>query len=411
MERERPEATPHASRHPAVNDAGEPPDATTIGLILPGGGARGAYQVGVLAGIADLVRTPRSGPFRVICGTSVGAMTAAYLASQMSDFHSAVVRLERLWSDLKVNQVYSAGYGKILGVLMRWVWSLLSGGFSEVDPRWLLDNAPLRDLIAQNIDFEAIGRWVKEGLLRGISITVTGYFSERSLTYFQAPPDVQSWWRERREGRPARITLDHVMASLALPVVFPPVRIDDEWCGDGSTRQFAPLAPAIHLGAKRLLIVDTQYRHASGSLGKSASQASPSLSRIGAYLLDTIFSDSLYVDLERAGRVNRALEHMPPDIAQRSMPGMRRIDSFLIAPSRRPADIAARHIGALPKPVRWLLRSLGGEKEGSEQLLSYLLFESVYARELVALGRSDVLARQDDLRRFLGLGNHVFTAG
>lgn len=394
-----------------MNDISRPAGPTTVGLILPGGGARGAYQVGVLTGIADLAGISRSGPFRVICGTSVGAMTAAYLASQMSDFRLAVARLEKIWSDLKVNQVYSAGYGKILGVLLRWVWSFLSGGLSEADPRWLLDNAPLRDLIARNVEFEAIARWVKEGLLRGLSITVTGYFSERSLTYFQAPPDVQPWWRERREGRPARITLDHVMASLALPVVFPPVRIDDEWCGDGSTRQFAPLAPSIHLGAERVLIIDTQYRHGSRYLGRSASQASPSLSRIGAYLLDTIFSDSLYVDLERAGRVNRALEHTPSDIAQRSMPGMRRIESFLIAPSRRPADIAARHVGALPKPVRWLLRSLGGEKEGGEQLLSYLLFESVYARELIMLGRADVLARQDELKRFLGLDSRVFAAG
>lgn len=394
-----------------MNDASHATRPGSIGLILPGGGARGAYQVGVLAGIADLIDTARAVPFGVICGTSVGAMTAAYLAAQMSDFVSAAARLEAMWSDLKVNQVYRAGYGKILGVLFRWLWSFLSGGLSEADPRWLLDNTPLRELIARNVDFDAIERWVKEGFLQGLSITVTGYFSERSLTYFQASPRVQPWWRERREGRPAHITLDHVMASLALPIVFPAVRIDDEWCGDGSTRQFAPLAPAIHLGAKRLLIIDTQYRLASRSPGRPARQASPSLSRIGAYLLDAIFSDSLYVDLERAGRVNRALEHMPPAVAERSMPGMHRIESLLIAPSRRPAELAARHVSALPKPIRWLLRSLGGEKEGGEQLLSYLLFESVYARELIALGRRDVLARQDELRRFLGLDAHVFAAG
>lgn len=380
-----------------------------LGLILPGGGARGAYQVGVLAGVAELVGERQPVPFSVICGTSVGAMTAAYLASRMPDFPSAMSQLTALWSQLAVGEVYQAGYGKILDVLLRWVWSLMSGGLGDANPSWLLDNKPLRELIVRNVDFEGIDRGVEQRLLRGISVTVAGYRSERSLTYFQAVPEVQPWWRERREGRPARIGIDHVMASLALPIIFPAVRIGDEWCGDGSTRQFAPLAPAIHLGADRILIIDTQYRLMSRPLAGPRRRTHPSLSRIGAYLLDTIFSDSLYIDLERAERVNRTLMHIPSELAARGMPGMRRIESLLIAPSRRPSDIAARHIGALPRAVRWLLRSMGGELEGGEQLLSYLLFEGVYADELIKLGRRDALARRDELRKFLGLAQDVVT--
>lgn len=379
----------------------------TVGLVLPGGGARGAYQVGVLSGIAELFGRGEPVPFPVIAGTSAGAMTAAYLASQMADFRVATDRLVDVWSGLAVGQVYRSGYFRVLSVMLRWIWSFVSGGLGEANPRSLLDNAPLRELLAHNIDFDAIGRWIHERQLRGLAITVTGYSSERSLTYFQADPAVQSWWRERREGRPARISLDHVMASLSLPIVFPAVRLGGEWCGDGSIRQFAPLSPAIHLGADRLLVIDIQHRLPYRVAAGGHPSAYPSLSRIGGYLLDTIFSDSLYMDLERAERINRSLRHLPAGADDGGPPRLRPLDSMLIAPSRRPALIAARHIEALPRAIRWLLRALGNETEGGDLLLSYLLFEGIYARELIELGRADARARADELRRFFGLGQVV----
>jgi len=197
------------------------------GLILPGGGARAAYQVGVLAGIAELYESGTPVPFPVIAGTSAGAMNAAYLASRMDDFNAATGRLREIWGGLEVGDVYRAEYRKVLGVVLHWLWSLISGGLGENNPRSLLDNTPLQKLLTQNIDFDGIGRRIDEGLLRGLAITVAGYASERSLSYFEADPGVQSWWRERREGRPAGITIDHVMASLALPIVFPAVKLGD----------------------------------------------------------------------------------------------------------------------------------------------------------------------------------------
>lgn len=377
--------------------------APLVGVVLPGGGARGAYQAGVLDGIARLCDPGEPVPFRIVTGTSAGAMNAAYLASRMDNFSATTERLCEVWANIRVGEVYRAGYIKIFGVMLHWLWAFLSSGLGDSDPRSLLDNAPLGKLLDENIDFSGIQKGIDGGLLRGLAITVAGYASERSLTYFQAAREVESWWRQRREGRPAKITLDHVMASLALPIIFPAVRIGGEWCGDGSTRQFAPLAPGIHLGAEKLLVIDVQHPAPSLSSRGPLAGKYPSLSRVMGYLMDTIFSDSLYVDLERLERANQVLEHLPPAAVDPDRPLLRRIDTMVITPSSRPARMAARHVNALPFAIRWLLRSVGGESEGGDLLLSYMLFEAVYCRELIELGRRDALARSDELRRFLGI--------
>lgn len=373
----------------------------TVGVVLPGGGALGAYQVGVLAGIAEILPEDTPGPFRVVAGTSAGAMNAAYIASHMDRYPEAVQTLEKLWSDLTVGRVYRAGYGKILGTILHWVFSLMFGGLGQSNPRSLLDNTPLRNLLAEHIDFDALERNIADKVLQGLSITVAGYASERSLVYFQADSDIQPWWRERREGRPVKLTLDHVMASLALPIVFPAVKIDSEWCGDGSTRQFAPLSPAIHLGADKVLIIDTRHQAPYRSPLGAELKRYPSLSRISGYLLDSIFSDSLYADLERANRINRTLAHIPANHFEPDMPNLRHVDTLLISPSRRPRRLAARHIDELPKGIRWLLGALGGEEEGGELLLSYMLFDGHYCRDLIDLGKRDVRARREEVLRFL----------
>lgn len=373
----------------------------TTGVILPGGGARAAYQAGVLAGIAEWFGPAAPVPFPVIVGTSAGAMNAAYLAANMAQFVPAAEELVKLWSQLKVKQVYHPEYRKVFGVLLHWAWSLLSGGLGESNPRSLLDNTPLRRLLADNIEFDRIAGHIDDGILRGLAVTVAGYASERSLSYFQAAPGVQSWWRQRREGRPTRIELDHVMASLGLPIVFPAVNIGGEWCGDGSTRQFAPLSPAIHLGAERILVIDTQYPAPQRT---RSDPRYPSLSRVMGYLFDTIFSDSLHADLERLERINRTLDYVRGQTGREPTGmGLSEIETLVIAPSQRPVEIAARYVTSLPKAMRWLLRSLGGEVEGGYQLLSYMLFESTYCREMIELGRRDAQSRRQEISRFLGV--------
>jgi len=374
---------------------------STTGLVLPGGGARAAYQAGVLAGIAEWYGPESPTPFPVIAGTSAGAMNAAYLAANMADFNRAAEYLVALWSQLQVKQVYRPEYRKVFGVLLRWSWSLVSGGLGDANPRSLLDNSPLRRLLADNINFEGIAEHIESGHLNGVAVTVAGYATERSLSYFQAASGVQSWWRQRREGRPTQITLDHVMASLGLPIVFPAVNINGEWCGDGSTRQFAPLSPAIHMGAERVLVIDTQYPAPQRT---HTDPRYPSLSRIMGYLFDTIFSDSLHADMERLERINRTLEALRRQAGQVPVGlALKEIDTLVIAPSQRPVEIAARYAANLPKAMRWLLRSMGGEVEGGNQLLSYMLFEGAYCREMVALGRLDARNRRQEITRFLGL--------
>ncbi len=375
-----------------------------LGIVLPGGAARGAYQVGVLAGLAELYPPDVPVPFQVISGTSAGAMSAAFLASRMREFRATTEQLATLWGNLTVDKIYYSHYRKILAVVLRWMWSFMVGGLGESSPRALFDNRPLAKLLQEQVDFRSIQPALDEGLLHGIAITVTGYASERSFSYFQAHPGIEPWWRERREGRPGVIGLEHIMASLALPVMFPAVEIDREWCGDGSIREYTPLSPAIHLGADRVLIIDTQYRGKSESLRSNGTMRSyPSVPQISAFLLDTIFSDSLYADLERVERFNRTLAHLPPATVDPDRPRLRPIDTLLMVPSLPPEKFAERHIEALPRSIRWFLRSLGGDGEGGERLLSYMLFEGVYTHDLIELGRKDVRARSEELQQFLGI--------
>ncbi len=379
------------------------PRMPAVGLVLPGGGARSAYQAGVMDGIASLCNPHEPAPFSVIVGTSAGSINAAYLATCAAEFTQAAARLCELWGNLEVGQVYRADTGNIFRVTLRWLWRLLTRGLADGNPRSLLDNAPLRKLLGDNLEFGEIQRNIDDGLLRGLGITTAGYASERSLTWYQASREVQPWWRERREGRPATITLEHIMASLALPMIFPAARIGDEWCGDGSTRQLAPLSPAIHLGAQKLLIVDTQYPAPVRNPNNREQVPYPSFSRIAGYLLDTIFSDSLYADLERLEQINRILERRSAAAEEAEKLLLHPIETLLITPSSRIVTLAARHEKALPKGIRWLLRALGDKGSGGDLLLSYMLFEAVYCRDLIELGRRDALARGEELRRFLGI--------
>lgn len=373
-----------------------------LGIVLPGGGARGAYQVGVLAGISELFPPNIPTPFRIVSGTSAGAMTAAYLAGRMVNFRDACDRLVSLWSNLQSDQVFVVHYRKMLQVVLRWMWAFMVGGLGGANPKSLFDNRPLANLLKENINFSGIQEAIEHELLEGLAITVTGYSSERSFTYYQATPHVQPWWRERREGRPCKISLSHIMASLALPVMFPAVKIDGEWCSDGSIRGDNPLSPAIHLGAERLLVVDTRYVGSRNQRGHREASY-PSVSDIAAFTLDTLFSDSLYADLERAERINRTLDHLRPGAIDSEAPSLRALDTYLLAPSQPPTRFLEQHIDEVPRAIRWLMKTLGnGEQEGG-QLLSYLMFEGMYARELIALGKKDVLEQADGLRAFLGL--------
>lgn len=369
-------------------------------LVLTGGGARAGYQAGVLKAIRELLPEPRRNPFPILCGTSAGAINAASLAVRAEDFAAAVDNLLHVWEHFSAHQVYRADPAGIGIAGARWMSTLAVGWLTRRAPRSLLDNAPLRRLLQDGLDFSRIGRAIDSGALHSVSITCSGYSSGQSVSFFQGRAGLEGWRRSQRVGAAAEITLDHLMASSAIPFIFPAVHIHREWFGDGSMRQVAPISPAIHLGADRILVIGAGRMAEENS--RPASTAYPSLAQIAGHALSSIFLDSMSVDLERMNRINRTLALIPEATRAGSGMTLRPIDVLVIAPSRRLDHLAAQHARALPWPVRSLLRGIGAMNANGGALTSYLLFEQAYTRALIELGYADTLARSEEVRQFLG---------
>ena len=364
------------------------------GLILPGGGARGAYQVGVLKAVGELA--PRGNPFPVICGTSAGAINAAVLASHAHEFEVGVERLEQFWATMSCGRIYRTDPASVFRSGLHWAASLALGTRLVSQPKSLLDNTPLRRFLERNLHLEGIAEALERGALRGVSVTASGYSSAAAFSFFQALRGVEAWHRARRRGQPASLGVGHLLASAALPLLFPAERIGNEFFGDGGMRLLAPLAPAIHLGADRLLVISTRDERPDPPPVEPAPY--PSLGEIGGYLLDTVFMDTLNADLDRLERINRTLRLLPD--AQRPASGLKHIETLVIRPSRDLREVTRQHVADIPWAVRTLLRSLGGWGR-DWRMASYLLFEAPYCRELMQLGYADGLHEAERLRAFL----------
>jgi NTE family protein len=372
-----------------------PASEAATGLILPGGGARGAYQVGVLKAIAEI--SPHgANPFPVICGTSAGAINAAVLASHAHEFGVGVERLEHFWASMFCARVYRTDAWTVLKSALHWALSLGLGTRLIAQPRSLLDNEPLREFLQRTLRLEGIDEAISRGDLRGVSVTASGYSCAAAISFYQAASAISPWTRVRRSGQPARLAVNHLLASAALPLLFAAERIGNEYFGDGGMRMLAPLSPAIHLGANRLLVITTRDEKPDPPPATPA--AYPSLGEIGGYLLDTIFMDTLNADLNRLRRINRTLESVPA--AQRSSTGLACIDTLVIRPSRDLREITHQHMAEIPRAVRTLLRALGGWGK-DWRMASYLLFESAYCQELIELGYRDGLRERERLVAFL----------
>lgn len=367
-------------------------------LVLTGGGARAAYQVGVLSAIRELRGARAGNPFPILCGTSAGAINAAALASHVVDFNRAVRHIERIWRNLHVDQVYRVDAPALIGSGLHWGSALFGGWLLRQTPRSLLDNAPLRVLLERVLDFQAIDQAIKRGELYALSVTASGYSSGESLAFFQGSLDIHPWRREQRMGVRTALHIDHLMASSALPFVFPAVKIHREYFGDGSMRQLAPVSPAIHLGAERILVIGAGR---TAEEGRQRAERYPSPAQIAGHALSSIFLDTLAVDLERLARINDTLGLLDP--AQRRAAGMRlrQIETLVIQPSQRLDTIAGRHGGSLPRLLRTVLRGLGTMRREGSTLLSYLLFEPGFTRALIELGYHDAMARKAELKAFL----------
>ncbi|EJE48805.1 putative esterase of the alpha-beta hydrolase superfamily [Acidovorax sp. CF316] len=398
-------------------DSPAPPAPPTTGLLLTGGGARAAYQVGVLEAIADLRLACGAGnepnPFPIITGTSAGAINAAALACGADHFDRAVRRIARVWRDFHAHQVYRADSLSVLRSGARWL-SLLSLGWAlarwrRMRPRSLLDNAPLEKLLVKMVPLVRLPRLLKKGHLKALAVTASSYSSGEHVTFFESDAPLQPWVRSQRKAARDRITHEHLLASSAIPFVFPAKAISMgdhmEFFGDGSMRQSAPIAPAIHLGAERILVVGAGRMHEpKGDASANPTPTYPSLAQIAGHALSNIFLDALSVDVERVQRVNQTLSLIPPEVRAKS--ALRPIELLVIAPSQRLDAVAARHVGNLPTPVRAMLGALGVTSNMADvrgaALASYLLFESGYTRELMALGREDTLAMRAEVCKFFG---------
>lgn len=381
-------------------------------LVLTGGGARAAYQVGVLLAIRELWGKRPGNPFPILCGTSAGAINAVALAAYCHDFHRAVHRIAWIWRHFHVDQVYRADLAALTGTGLRFGSALLFGWIVRQTPRSLLDNTPLARLLLRAVDLGGIGRGIQSGLLHAVSVTASGYASGESLCFYQAAPGVQPWRRAHRLGVPEEIGIRHLMASSAIPFVFPAIKINREFFGDGSMRQLAPISPAIHLGADRILVVGSGRR---AEEGRSRSESYPPLAQIAGHALASIFLDGLAVDLERLERINATLSAFPPEQRQAAGIPLRPIETLVISPSQRLDTMAGRHRDSLPRALRVVLRGVGAMRREGSALLSYILFEPGYTRALMDLGYRDAMARQGELLYFLRLagmpaeGSQIFS--
>jgi NTE family protein len=364
------------------------------GLVLTGGGARAAYQVGVVKAVRDILGNPTRNPFPIVCGTSAGAINAATLAVYADNFTRAVGNLLEVWEHMRCEHIYHTDAPRIVRSGARWLSAMML--LSRHNPVSLLDNAPLRDMLEKNLDFSRIQGNIDAGALYAVCVTASGYASGQSVSFFQGGSGLEGWERNQRIGAAVPINLDLLLASAALPFIFPAVKFNREYFGDGSMRQIAPVSPALHLGADRVLIVGTG-RQSEGE-SRVRSNVYPSLAQVAGHALNSIFLDSLMVDIERLERINRTVRLIPPEKLSDSGVALRPVKVLFITPSQPIERIAARFIHELPRTVRFILRPTGALNRSGSNLASYLLFEEPFCRALIDLGYQDTVSRAAEVK-------------
>lgn len=371
-----------------------------LGIILTGGGARAAYQVGVLKAIADILPHKAQNPFEIICGTSAGAINAVSLACYSADYRDAIRRILKIWANFRAEHVFRTDILGISRTGARWLSSLMLGGLGKNNPNCLLDRAPLHALLSRYIPTEYIQKAIDNGHIHAVSVTVSGYTSHQSVSFYHGHPSIEPWSRSRRLGCPSPITIDHLMASSAIPFLFESVKVHREFFGDGSMRQIAPISPALHLGANRVLVVGNRQED-NLSAERVTNPPYPTLGQIAGHTLDSIFLDSLEADLERLERINRTVDLIPDKTKQRHGIELRKIDVMVISPSEDIGEIARHYMHQLPKTIRFLMRGIGAGSKSDSSLGSYLLFEKGYTRALIDLGYKDAMQQKEELKELL----------
>lgn len=385
--------------HLPATDPGE------LALVMGGGGARAAYQVGMLRALARRVPDLQ---IPIITGVSAGAINAVHLAAHPGSFAEAVHDLSELWAGLRIGDVFRVDSPFLSRNLVRWGLQLVSGGLIRRgggEMRSLVDTAPLRTFLLRALNagrrsdapIAGIRANLESGRLRALAISTSSYTTGRSVTWVEGRDGLEPWERPMRRARLERITVDHILASAALPLIFPAVSIDGEWYGDGGIRLSAPLSPALHLGASRILAISTRFDRTLEEERRPQVEGYPPPAQVAGQLMNAVFLDLLDQDSWRVEQTNALLERVPPE----ERGDLRVVDIVTLRPSNDLGKLAADFEIDLPRFFRFLLRGLGTDRTRSPDLLSFVLFEPGYVNRLMDLGERDAEARIGEFEHLL----------
>jgi NTE family protein len=375
-------------------------------LVLSGGGARGAYQVGALRGLHELLRGRRSLPFPILVGASAGSITNAFLGAHADDFPRAIGKLVDFWGGLKPEDVFRTDARTLARVGLSWAADLSLGNWIGTGRgKSLLVNDPLRRLLHERLDIAALGDSIERGLLHGFALTTTSYHTGLAVTFFDGAASIDPWTRSTRIGIRQRLTVDHVMASSSIPFFFPAVSIGGTYYADGCVRLTAPLSPAIHMGADRILAIGVRYPRVpdpASSAPQGRDDRYPATADTAGLLLNALFLEALESDVERMERINRTVDLLPAAVIARHATSLRRIPILVLQPSRDLGELVMQTLDRLPYLLRHLFGGLGVTGKVGWDLLSYVAFDAEYTSRLLSLGYSDVKARAAEIAAFLG---------
>lgn len=373
----------------------------TLGLVLSGGGARGAYQAGVLAAIAHVCsRHQIDNPFQIYTGVSAGAINVALLAGNPGSFVESCDHLVNLWNKIDSDNVFYADLLALSRGGLQWMTEFsLGSGKKESALRSLLSTHPLHNFILGACQFDEIQKKIESGKLRAVAVSALDYDSVSTVTFFQGAPEVQPWEKGMHRSERAVLSVEHVMASGAIPMLFPPVKVNDRYYGDGCIRNQSPCGPAIYLGANRLIAIGVRrrqdtfysYHHSSGG-------AMPTVARVANVLMNAVMMDGLESDITRMSQVNEGLRGLSPEDKKKVT--IREIEALWISPSVDFSEMAKKKGNELPRIIRYLLRGPGSMDESAE-MLSYLMFTPSYCRQLIEIGFSDGMKEKDKIADFL----------